>query len=262
MIHRRTFLAVSGAATLAPLAHASLAAEPVASGVRDYYHLQQYQVDSEAQKARLDAYLRDAAIPALNRLGVQPVGVFYPQEGISPVYVLLRHKSPEVLLTLTEKLLADEAFTSKGADVLSATTPSPGFKRLESSLLLAFKGMADLETPVKSPGRVFQLRTYESPSVRTNRKKIEMFNDAGELALFRRVGLNPVFFGESLVGAKMPNLTYMLVFASPEEQKANWQRFVTSPEWGKLKAMPEYFDKTILCGITNLLLKPAEYSQI
>jgi len=29
-----------------------------------------------------------------------------------------------------------------------------------------------------------------------------------------------------------------------------------------LSKMPEYSDKAILCGITNLILKPAEYSQI
>jgi len=32
------------------------------------------------------------------------------------------------------------------------------------------------------------------------------------IAIFRRAGLQPVFFGETLIGAKMPNLTYMLVF--------------------------------------------------
>ena len=72
----------------------------------------------------------------------------------------------------------------KGADVLEATRDNPGFKRLESSLLLAFRGLPQLETPIHSPGRVFQLRIYESPSVKTGRKKIEMFNDAGELKVY------------------------------------------------------------------------------
>ena len=89
-----------------------------------------------------------------------------------------------------------------------------------------------------------------------------MFNDAGEIDIFRRVGLVPVFFGETLVGPKMPNLTYMLTFGSREEQQAAWQKFRTDPGWLKLRAMAEYADKTILCGITNLLLKPAPYSQI
>ena len=39
-------------------------------------------------------------------------------------------------------------------------------------------------------------------------------------------------------------------------------KFVSDPEWKKLSKMPEYSDKAILCGITNLILKPAEYSQI
>ena len=32
-------------------------------------------------------------------------------------------------------------------------------------MFVAFAGMPHLETPVESPGRVFQLRIYESPSV-------------------------------------------------------------------------------------------------
>ena len=75
-----------------------------------------------------------------------------------------------------------------------------------------------------APGRVFQLRTYESPSAKTGLKKIEMFNDAGEIRIFREVGLNPVFFGQTLIGSKMPNLTYMLGFKSMDEQKAAWGR--------------------------------------
>jgi len=260
-MNRRKFLAASGAVSLAPLGQWTQAEENAPSG-RDYYELQQYQIDTEAQRQLLDSYLRDAAIPALNRLGVRPVGVFYPQDGLGPVYVLLRHKSLEVLATKVPRLLADAEFLAKGQQLLDAPAEAPAFKRLESSLMVAFKGMPELETPITSPGRVLQLRIYESPSLKTGQKKIEMFNDAGEIGIFRRVGLHPVFFGETIVGGKMPNLTYMLVFNSPEEQKAAWQKFREDPEWLKLRAIPEYGDKVILCGITNLLLKPADYSQI
>jgi hypothetical protein len=44
-----------------------------------------------------------------------------------------------------------------------------------------------METPVSSPGRVCQLRIYESPSAKTGLKKIEMFNDAGAIKIFRAV---------------------------------------------------------------------------
>ena len=89
-----------------------------------------------------------------------------------------------------------------------------------------------------------------------------MFNDAGEIKLFRETGLNPVFFGRAIAGTKMPNLTYMLGFNSMEEQKAAWKKFVSHPEWKKISGMPEYSDKAILCGITNISLTAAPYSQI
>ena len=96
----------------------------------------------------------------------------------------------------------------------------------------------------------------------TGQKKIEMFNDAGEIAIFRRVGLHPVFFGEAVIGSKMPNLTYMLSFENAQQMQENWQKFGKDPGWERLKAMDEYADKKILSNITNLVLKPAPCSQI
>jgi hypothetical protein len=162
----------------------------------------------------------------------------------------------------THRLLADAEFLSKGAALLDAPADAPAFQRVESSLLQAFSGMPKLETPVKNPGRVLQLRIYESPSVKTGQKKIEMFNDAGEIAIFRRTGLHPVFFGEALLGDRLPNLTYMLAFERREQLDANWKTFVSDPEWKTLSQRAEYADKAILSKITNLILKPAEYSQI
>lgn len=258
-MNRRKFLAFSGAAGLAPLGELALGA-PAAG--REYYVLQQYQVEGEAQRARMDAFLSKAALPALNRAGIGPVGVFVAEEGPGPIWVLLPGKSADALVHLVDGLVADEALVHAGADVAAAVKSAAAFTTMDSSLLRAFKGMPQLEKPVSGPGRVFQLRIYESPSLVTARKKIEMFNDAGEIEIFRRVGLKPVFFGEALLGTNMPNLTYMLGFASREEQQAAWQKFRTDPDWLRLRAMEEYADGTILRKITNLLLKPAEYSQI
>ena len=92
-------------------------------------------------------------------------------------------------------------------------------------------------------------------------KNIEMFN-LHELAIFKRVGLTPVFFGEALGGAKMPNLTYMLVFPDEDGRKDAWNRFRTDEAWVKLKALPEYADKEIVSRITNKILTPEAYSEI
>jgi hypothetical protein len=262
MADRRRFLTVAGLGLASVPALGSTRDADGAVEGRDYYELRQYQLADEGQKQGLDAFLRDAAIPALNRIGIEPVGVFYPEEGLSPVRVLMRHRSIDSVVLATQKMLADHEFLRQGTAFLDAAAEKPAFQRIESSLLLAFKGMPAIETPVKRQGRVFQLRIYESPSVKTGQKKIEMFNDAGEIDIFRRVGLHPVFFGEALTGTKLPNLTYMLTFESQDELKANWKKFGADPGWKRLKGMPEYADKAILSGITNLILKPADYSQV
>jgi len=239
------------------------AAARAAGGMRDYYELRRYELETDEQKAGFDRFLSEAAIPALNRLGVKPVGVFYPAEGVSPLYVLLVHPSLQSFVTMEARLGQDEEFLAKGADFINAPADKAAYKNLEVQLMQAFEGMPKLERPVDAPGRVFQLRTYESPSEKTGLKKIEMF-DTAEIAIFRKVGLHPVFFGQTLAGTKMPNLTYMLGFKDMEESKAAWKAFGGDPDWQRLSKMPEYADKAILRpkGITNLYLKPADYSQI
>jgi NIPSNAP protein len=257
---RREFLAASCVAGLTGLKGASgMTYSGVAS--RDYYELRKYTLETQGQKTGFDSFMAEAMIPALNRIGINPVGVFEPEEGIEFVYVLLRHKTMDSIATATQKLLADKEYLSKGASFLNAPASNPAYARVESSILAAFAGMPAIEKPVKSSGRVVQLRIYESPSVKTGQKKIEMFNRS-EIDIFRKTGLHPVFFGEALSGVKLPNLTYMLMFKDRAEQKANWRKFGSHPDWKKLKSIPGYADKKILCGITNLNLKSAKYSQV
>ena len=249
-----------GSAEAAALGSAEAAAQN--NGVvRRHYQLMEYEVETEAQRGALLAFLGDAAIPAINRLGLTPVGVFLPAEELSPVYVLIPHPSAESALTLTRRLIADNEFLSAGAAFLDAPATNPAYTRQQNSLMLAFTGMPKLDVPAHGPGRVFQLRIYESPSIKAGQKKIEMFNTA-EIGIFRKVGLTPVFFGETLFGTKMPNLTYMLGFNDIDAQKAAWKAFGKDPDWLELRAVPEYADKKIISNITNILLKPAEVSQI
>jgi hypothetical protein len=254
-------MTISGMAGVASLGGLADSGSAEAADARDYYELRAYHIDTEEQKKGLETFIGDAAIPALNRIGISPVGVFEPHEGINPIYVLLRHRSLESVATATQQLLADEQFLSKGASFLDAPASSPAYARIESSLMVAFTGMPHLETPAKSESTLFQLRIYESPSIKAGQKKIEMFNTA-ELDIFRKTGLTPVFFGETLVGTNMPNLTYMLAFESTAEQEAAWKRFGSDPEWRKLRAIPEYANEKIIRGITNLPLRLAACSQI
>ena len=87
-----------------------------------------------------------------------------------------------------------------------------------------------------------------------------MFEAGGELALFRRVGLNTVFFGRDLVGAGLPSLTYMVVFADAAAREKAWAAFREHPEWVKMRDDPRYADT--VSSIDSSLLRPTDYSQI
>jgi hypothetical protein len=215
---------------------------------------------------RFDEFYRDAAIPAINRAGISPVGVFHVAAGPdSPTaYVVLPHRSIDSFATALDRVRADTGYQQAGADFLNAAPSDPPYIRVESSLLVAFAGIPRLEVPAataeKKP-RLFELRIYESHNKRANKKKIEMFN-TGEIAIFRRTGLAPVFFGETLIGSRMPNLTYLLVFENMAERDRNWATFVADPEWKKLSTTPGYTDPEIVTNISNVFLRPAPYSQI
>jgi len=87
-----------------------------------------------------------------------------------------------------------------------------------------------------------------------------MFDEGGELPLFRKVGMHPVFFGDTVFGDLMPNLTYMLGFENDEARKAAWGTFVASPEWAGMKDLPMYKDTANT--IINVMLRPSPGSQI
>jgi hypothetical protein len=266
---RRVFLKSSLAASslvgLGAVAEAA-AAEAADKPPHEFYELRLYHLRRGSKQKLFDDFYREAALPAMNRIGLGPIGVFNVVVGPdSPtVYVLVPHKSLESFATAPTRLRADTDYQKAGAAFINAPATDPAYVRVESSLMAAIEGVPKLEVPSAAAGnkpRVFELRTYESHSKQANKKKIEMFN-TGELAIFRRTGLQPVFFGETLAGSKMPNLTYMLTFENMAARDKNWAAFVADPEWKKLSSTPGYTDPEIVSNISNLFLRPAPYSQI
>lgn len=268
-MNRRNFLRTSAAAvgTLA-LGHSlpTRAAETIARPDREFYELRLYHLRRGPMQRRFDEFYRDAAIPAMNRAGISPVGVFSVATGPdSPtMYVLIPHQSAESFSTATDRVRADAEYQKAGAAFINAPATDPSYVRVESSFMVAFDSIPKLElSPLskeKRP-RLFELRTYESHSKKANKKKIEMFN-VGEIAIFRRLGITPVFFGETIIGPKMPNLTYLVVFADMPEHDKAWAGFGADPEWQKLRSQPGYADAEIVSNISNVFLRPVAYSQI
>ena len=231
------------------------------------YEWRQYSLRTGTQPRRLADYLQNALIPALNRLGHTPIGVFEVTFGLpSPtVFVLTPFASPEALAVKESLLDMDEAFGRAAAAYIDAPATDAVYVRQEVSILGAFPQLPRIVVPpataAKGP-RLFELRTYESHNERAHRAKVKMFAEMGEIEIFRRAGLAPVFFARTLAGSRMPNLIYMLVHENMAGREKSWDNFRNDPDWKKLSATPGFTDPEIVTNITTLFLRPASYSQI
>ena len=145
-----------------------------------------------------------------------------------------------------------------------APAADPPYERIESSLMVAFAGHPRLALPPQlaaGKGRLFELRRYESHSELASATKIDVFN-RWEAAIFARHSMHAVFYGQTIVGAKMPNLTYLLAFDDMRDHDARWGEFGSDPEWRAIAAKPEYADPAIVSSISNVFLRPTAYSEI
>ncbi len=257
---RRTFLQASTTgAALAGSGALAKAAEGLTASA-EYYEIRTYRLKSQNQQAFLSDYLRDAALPAWQRIGIGPVGVF-TELGDAPgpsIHVLITYASPEQFASARLALENDGQYQTQGKKYLNAVAEDPAFVRIESSLMVAFAGMPKMKQPARKP-RVLELRTYESYSEAKARRKIEMFND-GEIPIFASVGLEPVFFGETLIGPRVPNLKYMLETPDLKSSKASWEKFLIHQDWVRMRDLPKYADT--VSKISTRYLAPTEYSQI
>src|SRR5450631_1205531 len=143
---RRTFLSASFTASALSVADAATAApqSPAAAlkAAAEYYDLQRYQLTNGPGTKLTDNYFADALIPALNRLGIGPVGAFSVYFGPeTPAYYLLMPSSKlETLVTADLLLAKDPVFVKAGAPFWDAPAGSPPYMLIESSLLRAFEG--------------------------------------------------------------------------------------------------------------------------
>jgi len=260
-MQRRTFLGSAcgaGAAAVGAMAGGARAADVAG---KQYLELRLVRLPDAAHRERFEAFLAKDAIPAWNRAGVPCVGVFADLEGKSDdLRLLLPYASAADVVAVRRKAWAEILKSPNVPEVVRAEKKDPAYARLSSSFMLAFDGVPKVEVPEQTPGRIFQLRTYESHSQFKAFKKVDMFNEGGELAIFREVGMAPVFFGETLVGSDLPNLTYMLTFKAMDAKNAAWKKFLAHPDWKKLSKDPQY--KDTVSRITNIMLRPAACSQI
>lgn len=234
---------------------------------QEFYELRVYQLTTDDQEERLNAYLKDALVPALHRAGISSVGVFKAKgndtAAIRKVVVLIPYKSLSDLDVIDNKLEKDKVYINAGADYINAAHNNPAYTRFSKTILKAFSGHPVVSKPALTgprDERVYELRSYEAATEKLYRKKVEMFIKGDEIAIFNRLQFNAVFYGEVLAGGSMPNLMYMTSFDNMESRDAHWKAFVDDPAWKKLSADKQYENTVSHTDI--IFLEPADYSDL
>jgi hypothetical protein len=231
---------------------------------RYYYQIKIYHFKTQAQEGRLDGYFQNALLPALHKLGVKNVGVFKPvtiDTANRMVYVLIPFSKWSELENSEQNLAADNDYLNAGKDYIDAAYNNAPYTRLETIVLKAFPKMLQPELPGLTSNkvdRVYELRSYESATEQLNVNKVHMFNDGNEVALFKRLNFNAVFYAEVLSGSHMPNLMYMTTFNDRADRDRHWDTFGNDPEWKTLVAKPEFQHNVSKAEI--IFLHPTAYS--
>jgi len=229
---------------------------------KEYFQIRVYDYEDASQAETIETYLENAYLPALHRAGIKKVGVFTPIDGSDKrIFVFIPFKTLDQYCQLSDKLEQDKVFLKDGRAYLEAPFDAPPFLRFETILLHAFDQMPEARVPDldSSPQeRVYELRSYESYTEHILANKIQMFNEAGEVALFEKLEFNAVFYGEVISGSHMPNLMYMTSFTDMDSRDKHWAAFGEHPDWIRIKSMEEYQDN--VSNIDRTMLHHTAYS--
>lgn len=227
------------------------------------YQIKVYHYKTTAQKQVIEDYLKDVLVPYLHKGGISQVGVFRTLEADTAdrrVYVFIPFKSLKQMDQFNESVLYEIA-SAQNSPYASAAYNNPPYTRMETIVLNAFYKMPKPAAPsltAPKSERIYELRSYESPTESYFINKVKMFNTGDEVGLFKRLGFNAVFYASVIAGAHMPNLMYMTTFNSKPDRDKHWEAFNGDAYWKELSAKPEYQHNVSKGEIT--FLQPADYS--
>ena len=268
-MERRTFLTAGAALGLTPVMGISefspKSEQELQQSKQQYFEWIRYHLPVGSRQRYVSDYYRDVALPALTKAGIKNVGVFNVKHGPNnpTLHVIIPHPTFESIVSLNDKLLEDKDFVEKGARFLSPSMSEMAFVSMEKTILRAFTHLPEIQVPAQklaNRSRIFQVRTYEAPSLTASKRKIQMFNEGGEIAIFKKTGLQPILFGETIAGSMMPNLVYILAFDDLNDMDKKWSVFSSDPDWVKLRADTYYADT--VSRINDWLWTPTAFSQI
>ncbi len=227
-----------------------------------YYVFEQYFMENGSQPGRIHDFFSKTLLPAVGRVHKGPVIAM--EALIAPhmpqVAMIVGFESFEQLNSVSNSLFADRSF-ARAFDQWEAGEPP--FVSSSAALLAAAPYSPEVVAPEKPPAspRIFELRTYHSPTSRQWKALHERF--AGpEIKIFHRVGVHPLFYSSTMFGENRPNLTYLIPFDSLAARERAWNAFGADEEW--IRVRKESIDRSgqISSVIQMSLYRAMPYSPI
>ena len=244
---------------------AFLFAVPVKIFANEIYVITVYHFTDPQQEVRLDTYLQTAYLPALHRQNINNIGVFKPIANDTSadklIYVIVPYKTYSEIEILEGLLSKDPVYTLAGNDYINTSYQSPPYVRMEKIILTAFPLAPQMETPHLTSDKkdhIYELRSYESPTEKYHINKVKMFNEGGEINIFKRLNFNAVFYADVIAGSRMPNLMYLTSYENMEDREAHWKNFSDDADWKRISGMDEYKNNVSKADI--ILMHAATYS--
>lgn len=260
-MNRRSFAqSVGSAAVLSALAGATGDAQQQTrkTGV---YRLDYFYCRQGEQTNRVNEFL-SSQLPLLTR-HTQVLGVFTAliAPHLPATLVLAGFGSLEEMDTADDRLRRNAAYRTALEKMENGVEPP--YDRADRVLLRPTDFASDvvlLKDKPKTP-RVFELRIYHSPTERQLRYLHERF--AGpEIGIFHRSGIHPILYTDTLAGPNMPNLTYLIPFATLADREKAWDAFGADPEWARARADSVTRGGQIVAQSQVSLWRPVPFSPI
>jgi hypothetical protein len=266
MHNRRSFLLKKApGAALASSAILSAGTRPAAAQSAGSSYLVEcvtFRLQSGPQVSNALGWIEKRAMPLWQKHGFGPVGVFTVDVGPNiPAALILRvYNSLADRQAVWSKLTADLEWSNAVADL---EKDGPAFYREDSMILLSTTFSPPLEPTAATdpPHKIYELRNYESPTW----KQLGYLHDrfaGGEIDIFHKSGIHPVFYADTLVGPNQPNMVYLIPFESPTQREKAWQTFRDNPDWVKIRDDSIRRGGEIVRNITNMILVPTGFSML
>ena len=230
-----------------------------------YFLLESYLLKGGNQGPRLAAYLQEARLGMAARLQTPAPAVI--------LEALVAAHMPQVLtvsgfasldeLGESKRVWRQDAAARAALAKWEAGDEAPYETRNEIVLEAAPYCPAFPPTAIDAakPPRVYELRTYHSPTERQLQALHERF--AGpEIKIFHRCGIHPVLYSSTYIGPDQPNLTYLTPFDDLAAREKAWAEFGADPEWVKVRTESIARSGQISSVIQISLFKAAAYSPV